>query len=125
MLGKDALLSVEQATILRDALRSNRYKRGRTYLRSLDNRFCAIGVLCNELGMEWLRGEEAYELVEPLTDGNRHTCMCVPATIPYSIKIGENIVSIICLNDKRTASFEMLAAVLDEYIAENRTPVAA
>jgi hypothetical protein len=30
-----------------EALRSGRYKQGRTYLRNADNEFCCLGVLCD------------------------------------------------------------------------------
>jgi hypothetical protein len=36
-----------------DALRSGDYKQGRACLRSIDDRYCCLGVLCDVIGLEW------------------------------------------------------------------------
>lgn len=59
-------MTVEHATILRDALRSGRYKQGRARLRDCNDGFCAMGVLANELGMGWRKvGGLLWRVVDP------------------------------------------------------------
>jgi hypothetical protein len=39
-----------------EALRSGEYKQGREALRTTDNEFCCLGVLCDIVGVEWTLG---------------------------------------------------------------------
>ena len=50
-----------------EALRSGKYKQGRGVLRSLNDEFCCLGVLCDVAGVEWVpssnSGECAYAAI--------------------------------------------------------------
>jgi hypothetical protein len=39
-----------------EALRSGEYKQGREALRTVDNAYCCLGVLCDIVGVEWTFG---------------------------------------------------------------------
>lgn len=41
------------------ALRSGKYKQGHSLLRSTQNHYCCLGVLCDVLGVEWRVKSEA------------------------------------------------------------------
>ena len=40
-----------------EALRSGKYKQGRTVLRNLEDQFCCLGVLCDVAGLKWQRSD--------------------------------------------------------------------
>ena len=43
------------------ALRSGEYKQGRGVLRSKEDEYCCLGVLCDVLGVQWKKKEEYWE----------------------------------------------------------------
>lgn len=65
------------------ALRSGEYKQGTHHLRSTDNSYCCLGVLCELGGLEWT--------IDPHSDGRRYDTyvendgeMCGAAAFPPS-----------------------------------------
>jgi hypothetical protein len=43
-----------------EALRSGKYEQGKHQLRSLDNKFCCLGVLCDIMGAKWKEFNDVY-----------------------------------------------------------------
>ena len=43
------------------ALRSGKYEQGQGLLRTVDNKFCCLGVLCDVQGRRWYGGPKAGE----------------------------------------------------------------
>lgn len=123
-----------------DALRSGKYEQGRLALRSKDDKYCCLGVLCdvakNKLGLEWmlLDGKFRYDIgknemtsssiVLPLDVRNLldtgiggHTGLPIDATklspelgIPSDIKT----LTAMDLNDEYKLSFTQIADILEQ-----------
>jgi hypothetical protein len=99
-----------------DALRSGDYKQGKHYLRSGDDSFCCLGVLCDIMGLPTSKqdgqGPYAYE-----SKGGNYTAYLSPTIIE---QVGLNNVtgrintgaSLANMNDAGS-SFEDIAAVIE------------
>ena len=99
-----------------EALRSGGHERGKTYLKSEDNRFCCLGVLCDIVDNKaWVWDEPSYEW-------KGHT-----GALPESIRaeVGltdagefktpiEGNYSLASLNDSGNYSFAEIADIIEE-----------
>lgn len=119
-----------------EALRSGKYKQGRSALRNRDNEFCCLGVLCDiskqDLGIDWKLDDEIYymeelggvlpdKVWEYLGKGVTNYKVEISTTnskIPSSL-FGEgvllkNYVYLVTLNDCYGVSFERIADIIEE-----------
>lgn len=89
------------------ALRSGKYQQGLGCLRSLDDKFCCLGVLC-DLGMykAWVRGSSAF-----LYRGYDGT---LPDEVRYTVGLDySDVGALMALNDRYGKSFEEIADYLE------------
>jgi hypothetical protein len=111
-----------------DALRSGKYQQGEGVLKSLDHKFCCLGVLCDLKGDEWehepnLDSEFNYEsdtmfppasvtewAVEEYEGVNVLESPCV------RIKGHENLQALSEINDYHKYTFEQIADLIEEQL---------
>lgn len=97
-----------------EALRSVKYKQGRDLLRSADNTYCCLGVLCDIEGAEWVNRDnrfEAFGMYSIYT--GRHNVMPDGNIWPCRVKTPETIyTSLASLNDAGLG-FNDIATVLE------------
>ena len=100
---------VKQAWI--KALRSGEYEQGTGYLRSEDNKFCCLGVLCDimkdRLGLEWNLVGHRYEMYGAACN--------LPGIVYAEARISGPVSRLIDMNDFYRNTFAEIAA----YIKEN------
>lgn len=109
-----------------DALRSGNYKQGKGYLRSLDNKFDAMGVLLDISGVEWLEvphvGLAGYNIPKfggyCYDAGNNDKCYgsLGVATLKLMPGLYERCNDIVRLNDYEDKSFEDIADYIEGYL---------
>lgn len=103
-------LTDTQKTYIRgwvDALRSGKYKQGRGRLRSLDDKFCCLGVLC-DLGDQkaWVQGESSFCY--------RDFCSLLPTTVRDIVGLTDfDLTALMKLNDSQGKSFEEIANYIE------------
>jgi hypothetical protein len=99
-----------------EALESGKYEQGRKLLRSLDNKFCCLGVACDlfkdEVGLKWVKSHTSY------------TIDCNHGSLPYLVRghldffcVDAAPYELAELNDNG-ASFTELAAVIREKLID-------
>lgn len=89
------------------ALRSGKYQQGLGCLRSLGDKFCCLGVLC-DLGREkaWVRGSGAF-----FYHGHDGT---LPEIVRDTVGLGySDTIALMRLNDREGKSFEEIADYLE------------
>lgn len=104
------------------ALRSGKYEQGTGALRSVDNRYCCLGVLCEVMGIE---AEQSHKSLPYRYDGS---IACLSNTIasraglsglfarlkvPFTYK-NEDYTDLAALNDKTDIGFEGIANIIEE-----------
>ena len=119
-----------------NALRSGEYKQGKQALRSADNKFCCLGVLCDlyvkEHGLEWMYDDDYNPFIPPehynfiLNEGA--ACYNYPHDkvfewagmgeeddkIPQKLRPNKKSTHLYCLNDWEDYTFEQIADVIEE-----------
>ena len=85
------------------ALRSGKYQQGQTILRSLDNKFCCLGVLCDILeSNNWKRNHFYYAI--------RDNSATLPDDTQDRCKIDRySTGTLMQLNDREKADFNQIA----------------
>lgn len=69
------------------ALRSGEYKQGRTKLRSLDDKFCCLGVLCNLVDpLGWIKSSP-YDDIYFFKYDNIDSCNVLPETLKRKLEM--------------------------------------
>lgn len=125
-----------------DALRSGKYEQGRLALRSKDDKYCCLGVLCDiakdKLGLEWTLEEDSFRydvgksemmigssIVLPLevrdlllgTNMGGHCGLPIDATkLSSDLGIPSDIKTLTAmdLNDEYKLSFTQIANILEQ-----------
>lgn len=108
----------ELATRWVEALRSGKYEQGTTRLRTIDNKYCCIGVLADIIGCKWKVHHRNTYFKPDIYDIEDHT-----GSLPRNI---ENKIfnssytqeSFIDLNDNRKMSFNEIANVIERDYAK-------
>lgn len=102
------------------ALRSGKYEQGREFLRSLDNKFCCLGVLCDVL-----KEPAAKSLIKSMACyayGHTGNTGVLPFEVMNvsgmgdstgTIKFKKGRVSLVDLNDGRRRSFKQIATYIE------------
>lgn len=95
------------------ALRSGKYKQGKYKLRSHENTFCCLGVLCDlaakDGGPKWqFHGEEGYEYHER----SGSLFLKLEAFLFRDAPIGQ--MDLIKLNDGHNRNFEQIANIIEK-----------
>lgn len=95
------------------ALKSGKYKQGRSKLRNLNNEFCCIGVLCDlylkENKQKWLKNEDNFYL--KFENNFNHT-----ATIPSVVKEWSELDdpwAFYTMNDRDNTTFPEIALYIE------------
>jgi len=99
-------------------LRSGKYKQGKSVLRSKDNKYCCLGVLCNiyseEKGVPWTLGMGDFYGIHASGGAVLPTVIRDWAGIESPCgRYGHNL-SLTHLNDHDGKSFEEIADVIDK-----------
>lgn len=104
------------------ALRSGKYKQGRRRLKSLDNSYCCLGVLCEIMGIEPELNEDLDSSGSGVSYNFNGHSLNVPTTVlsksglkdSYgNIDLPGGRVSLVGLNDVRKRSFKHIAAFIE------------
>jgi len=116
-----------------EALRSGKYEQGRLALRSKDDKYCCLGVLCDiakdRLSLEWtLKGRYYIEsnnctilpssLLELLGIGGYLGSISIDATKlspEYGIPKNSTFITLVELNDYYKLSFTQIADILEQH----------
>lgn len=106
------LMQPQYAVILRDALRSGTYEQTKNVLRK-ENKFCALGVLCDTLGARWILCGPLLKKDEYHVEGRSFPDIGVEIHTPNGIR------GIGALNDSG-ATFAQIADMLDYHILQTR-----
>ena len=93
------------------ALKSGKYKQGRFALRSLDHKYCCLGVLLDIAGTEWIleNNDDGYYVPEWASTGY----LSLEHRDKFNIS-GETMDTLTKLNDQDRASFEEIAYWIEE-----------
>ena len=103
-------------------LRSGTYKQGQNFLRSINNEYCCLGVLCEALSLQWHLAPEEDEDTFPVTeyfvydtrdDDHGHSDFIPPhisATIGLPPQIGKHLAE---MNDNGD-TFHQIADWIEE-----------
>jgi hypothetical protein len=96
------------------ALRSGDYKQGRACLRSIDNEYCCLGVLCDVIGLEWHMSDNDSILYSISFGGHNYS-----AFLPEALKNLLNLTTedheyLVSLNDTKRWSFRHIANYIEE-----------
>lgn len=93
-----------------EALRSGRYKQGRTLLRSIDDEYCCLGVLCDIVDPDgWINHKAGYSI----RDGH-YSVLGKDIRAQTSIAISDCII-LMNLNDRDRLSFSQIADWIELY----------
>lgn len=102
-----------------EALRSGKYKQGRGKLRSVDDEFCCLGVLCD------ISGQGQWKMVESeagycyFKEGERDCCMLPPFMDEFSDIGAGTEEDLIGLNDIDELSLPGIANWIEENVPED------
>ena len=102
-----------------EALRSGKYKQGRGKLRSVDNEFCCLGVLCDVSGQgEWDKKTEAHYWYG---QGNKWGTYGLPLFMNEftGLTMGTEE-TLFALNDVEKLSFNEIADWIEENVEEDQ-----
>ena len=91
------------------ALRSKKYKQGQEYLRSCDNAYCCLGVLCDISGVRWKEHDYAFGVGSHGVTGSPTPAINKRLGLPESV-VGE----LIRLNDDELWSFRRIATWIEK-----------
>ena len=91
-----------------EALRSGKYEQGRTYLRSMENRYCCLGVACDLFNPKaWELSKHRYTL--------SHSSTWIPHEICAEIYLDDFAIGkLVNMNDKSMQSFKQIADWIEE-----------
>lgn len=93
-----------------EALKSNKYKQGCLYLRSENDSYCCLGVLCDIVDpSKWIKGCTDYAYEETMAKSS----LCEPLRTKLGISIVD-IDRLINMNDSREWSFNSIADWIEE-----------
>jgi hypothetical protein len=93
------------------ALRSGRYRQGRSQLRGGDDCFCALGVLFDVGGCHWIRGEDCYTAT---FDSKAKSSYRPTRRMQDAVGLtDEQTDALIYLNDGRGLPFALIAAEVE------------
>ena len=101
------------------ALRSGDYKQGRGYLRTIDNEYCSLGVLCDLSDVAWVECALFYTL--PSGRSGSVNSGDIDATVYDVLSQYVDMFDRVCrlsyhfitMNDKKRLSFEQIADWID------------
>ena len=94
------------------ALRSGKYKQGRVLLRSKDDEYCCLGVLCEISGLQAKPSDSGFAYLDHLS--------CLPRAVAdggdaWGLVFGVSVTALVGMNDERGKSFEEIADYLEEH----------
>lgn len=95
-----------------EALRSGKYKQGQNRLRSIDNHFCCLGVLCDVMGAAHEPGATHPRVHTWRTAGLLSDAANIPEPVSFA---GHRHLCLIDLNDAG-ADFNFIADVIEEQL---------